>query len=59
MSEASLTRHFLEFTEEPVRRDSPDESIRLNSSVNFRGNFHRVVEVTSGQQARERLGRGQ
>jgi hypothetical protein len=44
---------------QPVRRGSPDDNIRLDSSVNFRGNFHRVVEVTSGQPAREKARRGQ
>lgn len=30
-------------TAEPVRRGSPDKNIRLD----FKGNFHRVVEFTS------------
>lgn len=44
---------------QPARRGSPDDNIRLDSSVNFRGNFHRVVEVTSGQPARDKARRGQ
>ena len=49
MSEASVARHLFELTEEPVRRGSPDQNIRLD----FRGNFHRAVEVTSGLPARD------
>ena len=44
---------------QPVRRGLPDDNIRLDSSVNFRGNFHRVVEVTSDLQARDKARRGQ
>ena len=44
---------------QPTRRGSPDDKICLESSMNFRGNFHRGVEVTSGQPAREKARRGQ
>ena len=54
MSEASLAMPLFESTEEPVRRGSPDENIRLDS----RGNFHRAVEVTSGMPARPIARRG-
>jgi hypothetical protein len=44
---------------QPARRGSPDDNIRLESGVNFRGNFHRAVEVTSDLHAREKARRGQ
>jgi hypothetical protein len=44
---------------QPTRRGSPDDTIRLDSSVNIRGNFHRVVEVTSDPPAREKARREQ
>lgn len=52
-------RPIFELTDEPARRGSPEDNIRLDSSVNFRGNFHRAVEVTSGQPARDKARRGQ
>jgi len=42
-----------------TRRGSPEDNMRPDSSINFRGNFHCVVEVTSGQAAREKARRGQ
>ena len=39
---------------EPVRRSSSDKNMRLD----FKGNFHRVIEVTSAVSARENARRG-
>ena len=54
MSDASATGPFSRINEEPIRRGSPDYDIRLY----FKGNFHRIVEVTNGSAARENARRG-
>ena len=59
MHDSAANRPILERTDEPARRGSTDDNICLDSTVNIRGNFHRVVEVTSGQPAREKARRGQ
>jgi hypothetical protein len=54
MFEASLTQQLFESTEGPVRRGSPGQYIRLD----FKGNFHRAVDVTNDMPARENARRG-
>jgi hypothetical protein len=54
MSDANGSREFFDFTGEPARRGSLEESNRLDS----KGNFHCAVEVTSGGTARKKARRG-
>lgn len=54
MSEAALAYPPIALKEEPVRRGSAEHDRRLD----FRGNFHRAVEVTSGLPARDNARRG-
>jgi hypothetical protein len=54
MPEAGAIRSLFDFTGEPIRRGRPDDNIRLD----FRSNFHRVVEVTSDAPPRTNARRG-
>jgi hypothetical protein len=54
MSNASDSRKFFDPTGEPTRRGSSEEDNRLDS----KGNFNRVVEVTSGATTRKNARRG-
>lgn len=54
MPEASFPHEFFDSTGEPTRRGSSAKDNRLNS----KGNFHRVVEVTSGVTALKNARRG-
>jgi hypothetical protein len=54
MSDATFDRQIFDLTEEPVRRGSPGQYIRLD----FKGNFHRAVDVTNDMPARENARRG-
>jgi hypothetical protein len=54
MSEARTHRSKFKFTDEPTRRGSSEDTIRLE----LRGNFHRAVDVASDVPARENARRG-
>lgn len=54
MPEAGAIRQLFNSTGEPVRRGFPGQDIRLD----FRGNFHRAVEVTSDLGGRDNARRG-
>jgi hypothetical protein len=54
MSEAQPRQVKFAFTEEPIRRGSPDGTIGLE----LRGNFHRAADVASDVPAREIARRG-
>jgi hypothetical protein len=53
MRDAGLIRH-LEITDEPTRHGCSEDNTRLD----FKGNFHRVVEVTSGAAVLKNARRG-
>jgi hypothetical protein len=54
MSDAQRTEGKFGFTEEPIRRGSPEGSVGLD----LRGNFHRAADVASDVPAREIARRG-
>ena len=54
MRETRPNPQFFDSTDEPVRRGSSDNNIGLD----LKGNFHRIVEVTSGVATRDNARRG-